>query len=112
MIGQKKNGIRACSRICRGDRARLNAREGSGALHAGRAGKMAARWHEIVEAQKRARVVRADGRRATRIAGGREREQKAIPTDRLGQGISPVARRCGLLPVKCTLLIARTADLT
>ena len=43
----------ASSRICRGDRARLNAREGPGALSAGRAWKMAARWHELVEAHER-----------------------------------------------------------
>ena len=46
----------ASSRIYRGDRARLNAREGSGALNAGQAWKMAARWHELVGAQQRGRV--------------------------------------------------------
>lgn len=52
-MGWKRNGIRACRRTCGDDRARLNAREGSGALSAGQAGKMAVRWHELVEAREK-----------------------------------------------------------
>ena len=37
---QEPNGISACRHACRGDRARLNAREGLGALRAGQAGKI------------------------------------------------------------------------
>jgi len=72
---QEPNGIRACCRICRGDRARLNAREGSGALSAGRAGKMAARWHELVGAQEWARIARTGRGGASSLAVGRERER-------------------------------------
>ena len=56
-LRREKEAIRACSRICRGDRARLDAREGSGALSVGQAWKMAARWHELVGMQERARVA-------------------------------------------------------
>lgn len=45
------------ARTCRGERARLNAREGLGALSAGRAGKMAARWHELVGTLERTQVA-------------------------------------------------------
>jgi len=49
----KRDSIQACSRICRGDRARLNARKGLGTLSAGQAWKMATWWHELVEVQER-----------------------------------------------------------
>ncbi len=39
MIGPEKDGIRACSHICRGERARLDARVRPGALSAGQAWK-------------------------------------------------------------------------
>ena len=49
----KSDATQACSHIFRVDRARLNARVGPGALSAGQAWKMAARWHEIVEMRER-----------------------------------------------------------
>ena len=70
------DGICACSAApAGGDRARLNAREGPGALSAGRAGNMAARWHELVRTQERGHESpeRAAGG-ASSSAGELERE--------------------------------------
>jgi len=64
-----------------GDRARLSARDGPGALSAGWAWKMATRWHELVGMQER-------GNESPRLAGGassiagmwkRWRNQEMVP---------------------------------
>ena len=54
-MGWEKEAISACSAASAGVTARLNARQDQGALSAGQAWKMAARWHEIVEAQQKGR---------------------------------------------------------
>jgi hypothetical protein len=70
-LGRKKVDIFACRRVCQSDRARLNARVGLGALNAGQAWKMAARWHELVEAHERGPNCSSEMRGgASRLAGG------------------------------------------
>ena len=66
-----------------GDRTRLNAREGSGALSAGQAWKMAARWHELVGMQERGRQSpeRAEGGEQHSRRAGRWRDQEKGPRD-------------------------------